>query len=760
MDMRTGFQFEDEVRNIARSLYSNDLGQGSIIVDGRERDGIFWNGSFYTVVEATTEKTKVKAEIDGKKTHELVTKLRQGGHMAQGFLVTLNEPTPDQKDVIKQRRYERTTRIISFDELRSQLFDALSYINNREKKRFGSVYDHVDENFNVPLADFVEPTISSANLSGKATFQEISDHIVRGGRTILVAEYGVGKSMILRQLFHDLVKKFRQKKHLRVPIAINLRDHLGQGDPVELLERHARANAANPQNLVAAWNAGYVDLLIDGFDELSTRGWTGDVKRLKEYRRSSHAVVRKLVKDTPKGCGIIIAGRDAYFDSVIEMRDALGAREGQFDIYKIHPFDESQAMEFLRKKRFVGQLPEWIPTRPLLLTYLVTKGLLDSVVNASVGGDFPRGSAWLALIDMIASRESEQSEGVDKESLISFFGALAVRARQSALGQASFSPQVMETIFFEITGNSIREDERNILLRLPGLGAAQDSDVNRAFIDNDFMNACSSMPVMQFVQAPFSDFSKTYNFEALSLPLSSIGVDALASQLVDAKASRGLINAAIERAMDIGAMQLSYDTFCASTKFCDIVDKFTFSGIEVDEIDLTDAYFDNKRLRYDGCLIGKVILPTPDETNKNISFSECLIGSIDGRVSGEDINALQFIDCEISEYTDEYSVNSEVLGTSLPLGIRVLVVTLRKIFKQYGSSRMESALYRGLDQRAKMIVPSVIDLLFRNGFIVETGRKGKITYSGTKSKRNEALKIIQSPNTSGSKLVKDCSVLS
>ena len=95
----TGPQFEDEVRNIARSLYSNNLGQGSQIIEGRERDGVFWNGQFYTVVEATTLRTKDKAETDAKKTHELVNKLRQAGHMAQGFLITLHEPTPDQKDI-------------------------------------------------------------------------------------------------------------------------------------------------------------------------------------------------------------------------------------------------------------------------------------------------------------------------------------------------------------------------------------------------------------------------------------------------------------------------------------------------------------------------------------------------------------------------------------------------------------------------------------------------------------------------------------
>lgn len=752
----TGLQFEDEVRNIARNLYSNNLGQGSQIVDGRERDGVFFNGSFYTVVEATTLKTKAKAEQDARKTHELVTKLRQQGNMAQGFLVTLHEPTADQKAVITSKKYDRTTKIISFDELRSQLFDALSYINNREKKRFGSVYDHVDNSFEIPLSDFVEPTLTHIDSGEYCTFENLAEGVKNGDRLILIAEYGVGKSMVLRHLFHRLVRAVRTKKHFRTPIAINLREHLGQSDPIELLERHARANAANPQNLVAAWNAGYVDLLIDGFDELSTRGWTGDIKRLKEYRRSSHSVVRKLIKETPKGCGIVITGRDAYFDSAKEMREALGAPEPLFSILQIHPFDSNQAIEFLRKKDFNETLPEWIPTRPLLLTYLATKGLLRSVMQAEVAGDFPKGSAWLSLLDMISARESEQSEGIDMEALIQFFGALGIQARHVADSMASFSPQQMESMFFNTNGTSIMEDERNLLLRLPGLGAAQDNALNRSFIDKDFMNACCALPVLRFVEDPYFDYSTMYGFESIQAPMNEVGVEALATVFTRRNIQCGVLSTAMQRALSQDQAQLAFDIFRASRNICEHSEFLTFEGIEIEEIDLSSSEFDGVKIDFSGCIVNRVTLPRPEETNESIIFSECLIGTLEGRVSIDDLNSEQFIQCEISELTDKYSVNSEVLDTSLPLGVRVLVVTLRKLFTQHGSSRLESALYRGLDQRSKLIVPKVIGQLLRHGFIVPTGRKVKTTYSGTKAKRGEALKIIQSPNTANSVIVKDC----
>lgn len=752
-----GPEFEDDVRNIARNLYSNSIGQGSEMVDGRERDGVFSNGDFYTVVEATKERTKIKAENDGKKTHELVAKLRKEGYMARGFLVTLHEPTPDQKSAVK--KYEKTLKIISFDEFRSLLFDAQKYIVNRERRHFGSVFDHVKNNHEIPLGDFIEPTLTWLERPGGPRLADLVVRMKRGEKTILIAEYGVGKSMLLRQLFFELVKDVRGKTHFRTPIAINLRDHLGQSDPVELLERHARSNAIDPQKLVAAWNAGYVDLLIDGFDELSTRGWTGDIKRLREYRRSSHMVVRKLINESPRNIGILITGRDAYFDSHAEMRKSLAAPVESFTICQVHPFDDTQVQAFLRLKGVSRDIPDWIPTRPLLLTYLVTKGLLEEALKAEIGGEYPRGQAWLSLVEMIANREAEQSAGVDKDALIEFMGALALLARQTSGSQISFTPQRMEEVFAGITGATIHEDERNMLLRLPGLGASQGDSSNRSFIDIDLLNTCTTFPMFQFIQNPYAEYSRENFFGPLSIPLSDVGIEAICVLSQRAKLACGKINAALDHAFNVEYTQLAYDIFSLSSRTCQISAPLTFSGIEVNEIDLSLDLFDSLSIEFSSCLIDRIVLPSPDETNTTISCTGCLIGSIEGRVSDSDLENDQFIDCEISSFTDEYNVNNRVLDTSLPLGLRVLVVTLRKLFRQYGSARLESALYRGLDQRARMLVPDVIKLLIRHDFIVPTGRRGKTTYSGTKAKRGEALQIIQSPNTVQSQLVKDCSNL-
>jgi len=297
-------------------------------------------------------------------------------------LVTLEEPTVDQKNCVK--KYEKTLKIISFDELRSMLFNVYEYINIREKRPFGSVYNHVGDTFEVPFNDFVEQTLSKEGYSEDVKLDDLYERLLNGGKFILTADYGVGKSMLLREIFRRYCGDIRKKNIFRIPVVLNLRDHMGQADHIELLERHARSVGIDPRKLVSAWAAGYIDLLIDGFDELSTRGWTGDPKKIKEYRRSVHSVIRKLIKGTPSKSAIIIAGRSAYFDSLIEMREALGTPLNKFEHILIQPFDAKQAAQFLNKKGFSGSLPDWVPTRPLLLNYLVTKGLLQSAVTAEV----------------------------------------------------------------------------------------------------------------------------------------------------------------------------------------------------------------------------------------------------------------------------------------------------------------------------------------------------------------------------------------
>lgn len=756
----TGEEFEDEVKSICRSLFSNSLGQGSEKIDGRERDGVFWNGSFFTIVEATTEKKKDKALIDGKKTHDLVAKIRSDGNMAQGYLVTLHEPTADQRLAIK--KWEKTTKIISFDELRSLLFDAAAYLRTRADKPFGSIYDHAQHTFEVERSDFVAPTVinSEVHTGDPISPFELLQAAMSSRRFIITAEYGIGKSMLLREVFFGLSKEFSQRNCFRFPLFINLREHLGQSDPVELLERHARSNAADPRKLVAAWSAGYVDLIIDGFDELSTRGWTGDHRKLREFRHSTHSVVKNLIRQTPRKSSILISGRAAYFDSDSEMREALGTPVETFEHYSIQPFDAEQAAEFLGKKGHQGDLPQWLPTRPLFLNYLINRGLIAEAVSVSARGAFPEGAAWLALLRMIAERESEQSEGVDKDSILKFWGLLATKARQGNAIQKSFSPTEMDEVFYAATGNSVSEDERRLLLRLPGLGISPESAANRTFIDIDFLNAASAEMIAAHVRYPYGDELYRHDLRNVTQQLNHVGTHVLCSEVEQSETSLGLLESCLSREMEEGNHKLAYDLFFPLAYLGGSKSNLTFEGIDIEELDTCQDIWDVAKVDFSNCLISRLIVPPEGDLPHGLHFIECLIGKIEGRSSERDLPKDNFISCEVDKFSESYSVNSEILGSDLALGVKVLIITLRKVYVQSGVSRLESALLRGLDQRARLLAPEVIRIMVKHGFLLESGRQGRTIYAGTRSKRKDALSIIHSPGISKAALLDECRRLS
>lgn len=114
----------------------------------------------------------------------------------------------------------------SFDQFRSRLVDARSYLTLRAKYPFGSVRDPstgtaVYDLEYIPL-DIVSPAGSSL------TTDDVAQLLESGKRVVLTGDYGAGKSATTRQVYKALAKRFWDKKSLRFPVLLNLRDHHGQ----------------------------------------------------------------------------------------------------------------------------------------------------------------------------------------------------------------------------------------------------------------------------------------------------------------------------------------------------------------------------------------------------------------------------------------------------------------------------------------------------------------------------------------------------
>ncbi|MBI4383466.1 MAG: NACHT domain-containing protein [Nitrospinae bacterium] len=456
----TPHEFEDEVRRIARLLWPAGKYGGSEMVDGQERDGIFETEDFFHCVESTISRQKDKAEKDFCKLAKLTKKLNgRRGKFAKGWFVTFEEPTAEQRSVFKSNKEPRLT-ICSYDQFRSKLADITNYLNLRQSYPFGSLEDPEtgEKNFNlkyIPL-DILDQSGAPVRL------ENLKENLGDGGRAILTGDYGAGKSATAKDIFLHLANKFRERKSLQFPLLLNLRDHHGQNNPVEAIERHARnIGFADQSSLVRAWRAGHCVLLLDGFDEIASAGWSGKVKRFRDLRYQSMELLRKIIGETPKSSGVLITGRAHFFDSDLELKNALGGL-GNFKIYSLAEFSLEQVKEFLKGWGLNTAVPEWLPTRPLLLGYLATKNLI--AIEGEMGEEVSSPViGWNILLEKISEREAKIEAGIDPGTVRNLIESLATMARVSVDGLGPLSADEIIDCFKDVCGH--RPDDRGIVVQ-------------------------------------------------------------------------------------------------------------------------------------------------------------------------------------------------------------------------------------------------------------------------------------------------------
>jgi hypothetical protein len=79
--------------------------------------------------------------------------------------------------------------------------------------------------------------------------------------------------------------------------------------------------------------------------------------------------------------GALICGRDHYFDTIREIEHALGLSGKSYKLIKLSEFTEEAANEFLKRNGVKTQLPDWLPRKPLILSYLIQNNLLSELLE-------------------------------------------------------------------------------------------------------------------------------------------------------------------------------------------------------------------------------------------------------------------------------------------------------------------------------------------------------------------------------------------
>lgn len=748
--------FEDEVRRIARALWPSASG-GAVIINGRERDGVFDDGELVHIIEATVSRKLEKIKEDLRKSTDLVKDFRRiyPEKLLKIWLITSDEPTADQRGAVPEFRKKAKCpiEICSFMQFSSKLVDSAAYLSFRQKYPFGSVRNPADDrDTNVPLGEYVQLDMFNRLSKEPITLEDIVSEIILDKNTsnvCLLGDYGSGKSMTLREIFYELRTLHLKSKTRRFPIYLNLRDHFGQNDPAEALMRHGRSiGMANPGQLVAAWRAGYTFLILDGFDEMSSIRLVRGASKIKMARRQAVGLVQSFVDQSPNECRIIVSGREHYFDSQDELKSAIGLRSGDI-LLSVSEFSHDQIARYLSKKGVNQHIPEWLPSRPLLLGYLVVRGLFER--NSRLENPIMQEDGWDYILDRVCEREARQIDPVliEPELVRRFIERLASKARNTTSRRGPIYMQDISAVFEEVFDRPPDEKAETLMLRLPGLTASSGGETSREFIDDDFVDACRAGDVARYAQSPFAE--NWSDLESANAQTGGLGCRLAALKLGKAKVTEKQFGAALAAASKKAASPaLLIDLVKVSQELS--------YGYSEEGIYIKDGFFNFfevfeapnfSKITFQECYFDRVDIDLDATRSTSPKFVRCHIEEMSGPLSQNDI-PVGIVDnkTEIVTFTQEAQTNADILNLEIPLSVRVLLTVLRKLFMQAGRGRRENAFYRGLDTNARAYVSDILSILESLGFAHPHKINGPTVWIQNRARASEAREIINAPQIS------------
>ncbi|WP_082373678.1 NACHT domain-containing NTPase [Nocardia sp. NRRL S-836] len=750
--------FEDEVRRFARLLYHGNEGRGAEIFDERERDGIFVTEDLAVAIEATRSTSKDKAKQDGSKLRELVTKLdrRHPDKAVRGFFITEQEPTAHQREAISKMGQQVSA--MSFATYQAKLIDARMYVNDRKSYQFGSALDPFTQKADIQGKYIPIGLVELPDKIQSHTVQQVRESLDSGRQVVLLGEFGAGKSMTMREIFLDISRDLLSSRRRTFAIYLNLRDHQGQSEPAEALHRHAqKVGFPHPHQLVRAWRSGRAIIMLDGFDEISALNWPGRIDSLASFRRRSVALVRNFVAETPVGTGIMLAGRQHFFDDNDEMYRCLGLKSGSTMLLSASDLTAAQVRQLIASRGEGAEFPAWLPPRPLLVAHLASRELLADLGRATSGVDAAEG--WDFLIDVISEREARGAGNeidVDGASVRVMLERLASLARSTPSGLGPFS---FDDVFgaFKAVCSTVPDTESIVLLqRLACLQVYEPATNSRSFVDDDLADALRAGDIIRFIESPFID--KHIHLSNIQTLVGDLGISVIAHISKTHGTSVGAIRIALQRAIvqgdrmravagDIMRLYMHIDE---SIDVDVELDSLIFPSFTISET----ASAANVTLK--DCLIQELDISGATDVTRLPTMKGCVIEMVTGVAGIDNLARDRFEDCSIESFTDSVENAAAILSLPVSDWRRVTLSILQRLFLRSGKGRRELAFYRGgLTEAQKALVPKILDRVQSEGIAWRGRNHGTVLWSPNRAMGDRVRKILAAPSMSDDPLLNE-----
>ncbi len=738
-----GNQFEQKVIAVARYLWPNSQINGSYTFNGRERDGVFITEDVIHLLEVTTSKTKDKAYYDVLKLTELKKEFvnKYPEKHVKCWFITKCEPTADQRAAIEPTG----VAVVSFEQFQNRLFNATDYLNKRDLHSFGSVRDPKTDK--IKFEDKYVPTnLVEASSNLNISISTLSSKLTLGSNIyVILGHFGVGKSLTCKEIFNQLKTTYRKNRTNKFPIFLNLREHDGQKNPAEALIRHAtHIGFDNPNSLVYAWKLGFVTLILDGLDEMPPLTWIDRPTKSKQVRYGTMTLLRHFIEESPSDVSILMSGRINYFDSDEECVNSLGGNG--INILHLHDFDEHQLTQYLKENSLQNiKLPEWFPTRPLLISYLVNKNFLKEKILTE---ELDPASGWDWLLDKICEREAKIENGIDPKTIRDIIEKLASFCRTLKISSLGPIPKsTIHDIFTEIVGYNPESEKRALIMlqRLPGLSAPTNgNDEFRYFIDENLLQAACAGEVFKYILSPYLK-DRVDNPHQWVSALSPLGISTIALHVNKKKIDSNTVMDAIRLSKQYDSDALTCDLLLSLNEIETpwIRGRITVSDVVIPTLELKTGLLSSVEFRE---VIVKNLIVDIASINEDIPlFEKSLILSVQGVHIESMLPSGRFNSVDFEKFDDYIETNEAILSREdLNIVQKISITILRKLYLQKGGGRQEKSLRRGLSPKHLVYVDQVLDIIEKENLAFKSKGNGiNRVWIPIRSKTKEVMDIVK-----------------
>ncbi|HEV7409841.1 MAG TPA: NACHT domain-containing protein [Bradyrhizobium sp.] len=719
--------FEEQVRDIAARIYARPCEPGRIA--GNDIDGIIdvsEENKILLEITVNFSLEKVRADINKlilARSHLFTTAV-----FSKCYVVVDREPTTAMIEGGTANRVE----VISVDDLASSFIEYDRYRTTRLNSSFGSAID--PESGARDTISYVPVTYEQRSPSRQYSTVDIAVKLLEGKNVILLGEYGSGKSRCISEIFKVLSDSWRDT--FQFSFAVNLRDCWGLRRAEEIIRRHIGSLGLDNMeaSAVRAFNQHNAIFLLDGFDEVGTQSWSSDDARLRQLRAQALSAVKDTVQSS--GTGTLVAGREHYFSSNLEMMSALGMNDNNaLIVYVKEEFSVDEMSSYFDAAGIDVALPQWLPRRPLICQTIAQ--LEVDELERMFGVDSMETVFWNHFINTVCKRDARINASFDATTIYRVFVELARITRSKAANVGPISQRELQDAFEAVVGQLPVEEASVMLQRLPSLGRVGPESSDRQFIDTYILDGLRARDVARLLETDEASRRRAFD-ENWGNPLGVLGQKVLAYEM---RGKPSAFKQIMKRAAAHKNGTLAADIVSAMTHIGETVvdfegvaiisaafSEFDFSLTDVRNLTITDSLFEQ--------------IVVPNAPPPNTSVTNCIAGKVAGASSLAGLPSWLKL-TSVDEF-DSVQTVARIRNAGLSVPHEILVAIIKKTFFQRGSGRREEALLRGFGSGpAQGAAPKVLNLLLREGLITRSKGDEGWVYSPNRSEAGRMKRMLE-----------------